>query len=135
MVAKLICLIVALTAFSFFMGYNLDNKCDIWLFTTTVKNVPVFMNSLISFAFGVLCSLPIAFFSRLKKQRKAEEKEVRDQQKAKAKERKRSADVQETENKKLSYSDSGKTTREKILDKIQKLKKTHKSSETEQEAE
>lgn len=60
MVLKLILLIASLVAFSFFTGLNLDNKCDIWFFWTTFKNVPVFLTAIISFAAGALFTLPLA---------------------------------------------------------------------------
>ena len=143
MIAKLICLIITLVLFSFFMGFNLDNKCDIWFFTTTFKNVPVFMNSLISFAFGVLCTIPVAFARRIKSQKRQEEREAERREAQQKKEAKKAAKAAKAakdfeaqgQDKASGKQGSGKTTREKILDKIQKLKKANKSSETEQEAE
>lgn len=73
MIAKLVAFIAALVAFAFFAGFNLDNRSNIWLFLKTYENVPVFMNTLISFAFGVLCTLPLAMVRRIKKQKKLEE--------------------------------------------------------------
>lgn len=70
MIFKLILFIVSIVIFIFYAGFNLDNRCDIWLFFTTLKNVPVFMNSLICFALGILCALPVAFLSRMKKNNK-----------------------------------------------------------------
>ena len=75
MILKLILFIIAIVIFIFYMGFNLDNKCDIWLFVKTFDNVPVFMNSLISFAFGVLCTLPLAFARRIKKNRQIQKKQ------------------------------------------------------------
>ena len=75
MILKLILFIIAIVIFIFYMGFNLDNKCDIWLFVKIFDNVPVFMNSLISFAFGVLCTLPLAFARRIKKNRQIQKKQ------------------------------------------------------------
>lgn len=83
MVGKLIVLIATLVIFVFYVGFNLDNRCDIWLFVKTYKNVPVFMNSLISFAFGILCSLPLVFVGRINRRRRQEEKEERIERKSK----------------------------------------------------
>lgn len=63
-ILKLVLFILILVACAFFTGFNLDNKTDIWFFFVTFKNVPVFMNSLISFAFGILCALPVVLFGR-----------------------------------------------------------------------
>lgn len=150
MIAKLICLIAVLTGFAFFMGYNLDNKCDIWLFTKTLKDVPVFMNSLISFAIGVMCALPFAFVRKIKTQKKMEEREAEREEAAKRKASKKAAKASkapgedkasgaqassDTGSKTFGNTESGKTKREKILERIQKLKKQSHPSETEQEAE
>lgn len=74
MILKLILFIAAIVAFLFYVGFNLDNKCNIWLFVKTFENVPVFMNSLISFAFGILCSLPFAIVRKVKKQKQIQQK-------------------------------------------------------------
>ena len=66
-VLTLILFIIAIVIFIFYMGFNLDNKCDIWLFVKTFDNVPVFMNSLISFVFGAFCSLLFMLLVRFKK--------------------------------------------------------------------
>ena len=80
MILKLILFIIAIVIFIFYMGFNLDNKCDIWLFVKTFDNVPVFMNSLISFSFGVLCTLPLAFARRIKKNRQIQKKQEKKNQ-------------------------------------------------------
>lgn len=74
MIFKLVVFIIAIVAFAFFAGFNLDNKTDIWLFFKTYHDVPVFMNSLISFAFGALCSLPLVLLVRYKRESKDEPK-------------------------------------------------------------
>ncbi|MGN0739310.1 MAG: hypothetical protein ACI4LX_03975 [Treponema sp.] len=79
MILKLILFIIAIVVFIFYMGFNLENKCAIWLFVKTFDNVPVFMNSLISFAFGVLCTLPLAFARRIKKNRQIQKKQKQEQ--------------------------------------------------------
>lgn len=119
MIAKLISLIAVLVLFAFFMGFNLDNKCDIWLFYKTFENVPAFMNSLISFAFGVLCTLP---FALVRKYRKTREIEERENEKAKRKAVKKNS----TSEPKPVITDSEskpQSKREALLAKINKLKK------------
>ena len=56
-----------------FTGFNLDNKCNIWLFYT-FKNVPVFLTILVSFVFGVLVTLPFTLKNGNEKNRKSEKK-------------------------------------------------------------
>lgn len=67
MIVKLICFIVCVVAFAFFIGLNLNNKCNIWLFFTTLENVPAFMNTLVSFLCGICFTIPFAFFFKFKK--------------------------------------------------------------------
>ena len=67
MIVKLVAFIIAIVAFAFFAGFNLDNKTDIWFFFKTFHDVPVFMNSLISFVFGAFCSLLFMLLVRFKK--------------------------------------------------------------------
>lgn len=119
MIAKLISLIAILVLFAFFMGFNLDNKCDIWLFYKTFENVPAFMNSLISFAFGVLCTLPFALVRKYKKTREIEERE---NEKAKRKTAKKNS---ASEPKPVITDSESKpqSKREALLAKINKLKK------------
>lgn len=119
MIGKLICFIVAIILFAFYMGFNLDNKCDIWLFVKTFEHVPAFMNSLISFGFGVLCTLP---FALVRKYRKTREIEQRENEKAK---RKASKKVSSSEPKPVITDGETKSQskRASILDKINKLKK------------
>ncbi|MBQ0003041.1 MAG: hypothetical protein KBT21_05845 [Treponema sp.] len=133
MIAKLISLIAILVLFAFFMGFNLDNKCNIWLFYKTFENVPAFMNSLISFAFGVLCTLP---FALVRKYKKTKEIEQRENEKAKRKAARKNSssetkiEIADSENKPLSKRDF-------ILSKINKLKKQNvkETSETESDSE
>lgn len=119
MIGKLICFIIAIILFAFYMGFNLDNKCNIWLFVKTFDNVPAFMNSLISFGFGVLCTLP---FALVRKYRKTREIENRENEKAK---RKASKKVSSSEPKPVITDGESKSQskRASILDKINKLKK------------
>lgn len=67
MIANLISIIVGIVFIAFFAGFNLDNKCDVSLVFYTFKNIPVFFTILVSFAVGMLCSLPFALVHRTKK--------------------------------------------------------------------
>ena len=61
MVLKLIFTIALLVAVAIFSGFNLDNRCNIWLFGKILPNAPVFMTILVSFAAGILVTLPAVF--------------------------------------------------------------------------
>ncbi len=51
---KLILFLLCLIATTFFVGFNLENACNINLVFKTYENVPVFLTVLISFASGVI---------------------------------------------------------------------------------
>lgn len=74
MIARLVFFIGSLVAIAFFTGLNLDNKCDIWFFWTTFKNVPVFISIMIAFASGALVSLFTLLISRRNKNDAEEER-------------------------------------------------------------
>ena len=67
MVFKLIFTIALLVAVAIFSGFNLDNRCNIWLFGKVFENAPIFMTILVSFAAGILVTLPAVFFKRERK--------------------------------------------------------------------
>ncbi len=73
MIANLISIIIGIVFIAFFAGFNLDNKCDVSLVFYTFKNIPVFFTILVSFAVGMLCSLPFALIHRSKKEKKIKE--------------------------------------------------------------
>jgi uncharacterized integral membrane protein len=64
-------LIIFILIFALFLGFivlNLDNKSDVSLGFKTFAEIPVFLSSLVSFAVGLVFSVPLAFsFSRRKK--------------------------------------------------------------------
>ncbi len=67
MVLKLISTIIFIVVLAFFCGFNLDNRCNIWFFWTKFENVPIFLTVLMSFAAGILITLPAVFFKRTKR--------------------------------------------------------------------
>lgn len=73
MIVNLISIIIGIVFIAFFAGFNLDNKCDVSLVFYTFKNIPVFFTILVSFAIGMLCSLPFALIHRNKKAKKIKE--------------------------------------------------------------
>lgn len=75
MILKLFSIIVCLIAAAFFIGFNLDNKCDVNVIFYTFKQTSVFFTIIFSFAAGILFTLPFAFMHRLsgKKKKQAHE--------------------------------------------------------------
>ena len=67
MVLKLIFTIALLVAVAVFSGFNLDNRCNIWLFGKVFTNAPIFMTILVSFAAGIVVTLPAVFLRGEKK--------------------------------------------------------------------
>lgn len=107
MVVRLICTIIILVITAVFCGYNLDNRCNVWMFAKQFENIPVFVTVIVAFAAGVVCSLPAIFFGGLNhmtpEQARAladrlEERQKKDLaaqvKKQKLRERKREASVQ-----------------------------------------
>ncbi|MBQ1629587.1 MAG: hypothetical protein II098_10610, partial [Treponema sp.] len=59
MVIRLIGTIIIIVIMAFFVGFNLDNKCNVNLLLKTFENVPVFITIMISFAAGIIFTLPV----------------------------------------------------------------------------
>ncbi len=70
MPVRLIFTIILMVLVACFTGFNLTNKCDVWLFNT-FKDVPVVVTILISFIAGVVVAL---FSSLIARTRNAESK-------------------------------------------------------------
>ncbi len=128
MVFKLILFILVLVAFAFFTGFNLDNKCNIWFFFKTFENVPVFMNTLVSFAFGILCAIPITLIAKFHSHKKTDKSESSSK---KGKEKNKNAENKieyisdkKDESKEKKSAESKSKDRASILEKIQNLKKS-----------
>ncbi|MGP1459480.1 MAG: hypothetical protein ACTTKL_09240 [Treponema sp.] len=64
MIFRLITTIIAMVALAFFVGFNLENKCDVNIIFYTFKQTPVFFTIIISFVIGVIFTLPFAFIHR-----------------------------------------------------------------------
>lgn len=74
MVIRLIGTIIIIVIMAFFVGFNLDNKCNVNLLFKTFENVPVFITIMISFAAGIIFTLPVALSFRHKKAKKDQQK-------------------------------------------------------------
>ncbi len=58
---KLILFILSVVLVTIFIGFNLENACDVSFGAYVFKDVPVFMSILLAFALGVLIMLPFTF--------------------------------------------------------------------------
>ena len=63
---KLIAFLTILILVTFFVGFNLDNRCDVSLVFNTFRNVPIFVSLLIAYACGAITLIPffIGAFSK-----------------------------------------------------------------------
>ncbi|MDR0289543.1 MAG: hypothetical protein LBI06_01245 [Treponema sp.] len=70
---RLIQFIFFFVIFLFFIGFNLENKCNInfWPGKLVLENVPVFFTAFCSFAAGMLCALPLVLSFRSRKKAEA----------------------------------------------------------------
>jgi uncharacterized integral membrane protein len=66
---KLIGFLTVLLLVTFFIGLNLDNRCDVSLIFYTFRNVPVFISLLLAYACGVITLIPF-YIVALSKARK-----------------------------------------------------------------
>jgi uncharacterized integral membrane protein len=55
---KLILALIIAVIVAVFIGFNLDNYCDVGFGFTTVSSVPVYLTAMISFLAGMLATLP-----------------------------------------------------------------------------
>lgn len=66
MIIRLLETIALMVIMAFFIGFNLDNKCDVNVLFYTFKSVPCFITILVSFVLGVFFTIPFAFFAKKK---------------------------------------------------------------------
>ncbi len=74
MIFRLITTIIAMVALAFFVGFNLENKCDVNIIFYTFRQTPVFFTIIISFVTGVIFTLPFAFIHRSAKKNKEKQR-------------------------------------------------------------
>ena len=72
---RLIGIIAVLAVLLGFIGFNLDNTCDLSLGFTVFSGVPVYLTVFVSFMLGLLCSLPFFVLGILKKSKKEKSSE------------------------------------------------------------
>jgi len=68
---KLIGFLTVLLLVTFFIGFNLDNRCDISLVFYTFRNVPIFVSLLFAYACGALTLIPFFIVALSKAGKKA----------------------------------------------------------------
>ncbi len=76
---KLLFFILVLVLATLFIGFNLDNSCNVSFGVYTFENVPVFMSILLSFAAGILVMIPFLLIKpRVKSAKKTHNSPVQD---------------------------------------------------------
>ena len=70
---KLIGTIILVVLVAILTGFNLSNKCTIWIFHN-FENIPVFAALLGSFIAGVIITIPFTLYGRRKKDKKNSKK-------------------------------------------------------------
>jgi len=82
MIATLIFLILIVIFLAFFIGFNIQNNCNLWFFTN-YTDVPVVLLIFIAFAAGVAIALLIVLFAKLRSPSKKEYVEVKSKEEKK----------------------------------------------------
>ena len=82
---RLLVVILIFAVFLVFIGFNLDNSCDISFGFRTLPQVPVYLTAFSSFVLGMLFTFPFVFFFRKKKPREQEGIQTRRGKKGEAK--------------------------------------------------
>jgi len=71
---RLLVLIIILGILLGFIGFNLNNTCDLSLGFKVFKGVPIYLTVFASFMLGMVSSLPFIIFGSLRKKMKKEKK-------------------------------------------------------------
>lgn len=75
---RLICILILVVFEGAFIGFNLENKCDVWLVFRVFEAVPVYITILVAFGAGVLFTIPFFVFNFKKGKGRASAKKERD---------------------------------------------------------
>lgn len=100
MVFALIVFLLIVVFLAFFIGFNLDNVCTIWLFKL-FENVPVSVLVFLSFAAGIVCSLIFILIGKFRNTFKSEVTGSDEAVEAKAEQIKRKKEKAEEKKQKL----------------------------------
>jgi len=68
---KLILFLTGLVLMTFFIGFNLDNRCDVSLIFYTFHNVPIYVGLLFAYACGAITLIPFIIVAGTKAAKKA----------------------------------------------------------------
>jgi uncharacterized integral membrane protein len=71
MIVKFVISVIIAAIFLVFIGFNLDNSCDISFIFTKIEGVPVYLTAFASFVLGLVCSIPITVSLRFRKKKAA----------------------------------------------------------------
>jgi uncharacterized integral membrane protein len=63
---KLVSFLTTLVLAAFFIGFNLENRCDVSLVFYVFKDVPIFVSLLFAFVAGSLAVIPFIVGSKLR---------------------------------------------------------------------
>ncbi len=75
---RLIGFVVLFAVFLTFIGFNLENNCNISFGFIHFDQVPVYLTAFASFIFGMLCTIPFAVSFRIKKKQKTAKAKTKD---------------------------------------------------------
>ncbi|MDR0399886.1 MAG: hypothetical protein LBH51_02975 [Treponema sp.] len=71
---RLVIIILIGAAFLGFIGFNLENRCDVSLGFTVFSQIPVFLTALSAFVLGMVLTLPLVISFRAKSPRDEKDK-------------------------------------------------------------
>jgi uncharacterized integral membrane protein len=71
---RLIGLAIIFVVFLTFIGFNLDNRCDVSFVFWEAQDIPVFLPIFTAFVLGLLCSIPFAVSIGRKRSKKKRSK-------------------------------------------------------------
>jgi hypothetical protein len=66
---RLLSFLTALIVFAFFIGFNLDNRCDVSIIFYTFRDVPVFVSLLFAYLVGAISLVPFFLAASWRKRR------------------------------------------------------------------
>jgi len=64
---KLVSFLSVLVVITLFIGFNIENRCDVSLIVYTYKNVPIFVSLLFAYVVGALTTIPFFLASGTKR--------------------------------------------------------------------
>lgn len=68
---KLVSFLAALILAAFFIGFNLENRCDVSFVFYTFRDIPIFVSLLFAFVAGAIAVIPFFVGARIRRSSKA----------------------------------------------------------------